>query len=103
MAGVRPGAQGGDLSRTWKLLDKTGRLQPGNEMAARYFLFGESGCRQIGAREAARMAARFGGTLQMLITGESWRRAEPRNAIHPKTTRALLRRAASHPRRRLRP
>ncbi|MDQ3545167.1 MAG: hypothetical protein M3429_01400 [Verrucomicrobiota bacterium] len=73
MVGTEPGPGGDDSSRKWTLLNKNGRIMPAADMAARYFLFGEGGCAQIGAKAAARMAAQLGGSLEMLITGETWR------------------------------
>ncbi|MEP6974888.1 MAG: hypothetical protein ABI897_05465 [Spartobacteria bacterium] len=93
MVGTHPGPRGDDLDRKWTLLDQSGRILPANDMALRYFLFGESGCEQIGAQKATEMAAKFGGSLQVLITGEAWPRSEAKNVIESAVTQALLRRA----------
>ncbi len=92
MVGTNPGPQGDDLARKWTLLDKGGRILPGNDMALRYFLFGEAGCQQVGAKDAARMAAQFGGSLETLISGELWHRPRPKKLVAPRKARSLPRR-----------
>ena len=98
MVGTEPGPGGDDLGRKWTLLNKNGRILPAADMAARYFLFGEAGWEQIGAKAAAKLAAELGGSLEMLVTGETWR-ATPRPKLRltarktplrpPKTPRKL--------------
>lgn len=77
MIGTDPGPGGDDFSRKWSQLNKNGRIRRADDMAARYFLFGEAGCAQIGAKAAAKLAAELGGSLEMLVTGETWRATPP--------------------------
>ncbi len=106
MIGTEPGPHGDDLGRKWTMLNKAGRIVPAQDMAARYFLFGEAGCEQIGAQSAAKLAAELGGSLEILITGETWRqpaRSKPSVRVEPK---AASRKSALRPRasrRKLRP
>ncbi len=97
MVGTDPGPGGDDFGRRWSMLNKAGIL-PAHDMAARYFLFGESGCAQIGAKAAAQLAARLGGSLETLVSGENWRLAQsgrPRvkksRAVSPRKTAAATR------------
>ena len=94
MVGTDPGPGGDDFGRNWKQMNKAGRILPAHDMAARYFLFGETGCEQIGAAAAAKMATIFGGSLETLISGENWRRTTPR----PKALSAKKSPAAREPR-----
>lgn len=80
MVGTEPGPGGDDLGRKWTLLNKNGRILPAHDMAARYFLFGESGCEQVGVKSAAKMAAQFGSSLEGLVTGETWRPIQSKTA-----------------------
>lgn len=97
MVGTDPGPGGDDFSRTWSMLNKAGQILPAHDMAARYFLFGESGCAQIGAKAAAELAAQLGGSLEMLISGENWQHAAPkpvtRDPIRPRAPRKPSHRA----------
>ena len=63
MVGTEPGPSGDDSGRKWTMINKTGQILPAQNMAARYFLFGESGCEQVGAKLAAKMAVQFGSSL----------------------------------------
>ncbi|MEO8044580.1 MAG: hypothetical protein ABI674_06705 [Spartobacteria bacterium] len=106
MVGTDPGPGGDDFGRNWKQMTIAGRIIPAHDMAARYFLFGETGCEQIGVAAAAKMAAKFGGSLETLISGEQWRRTAPRpKAFAAKKTRAAreTRIPARKTRRSLRP
>ena len=97
MVGTDPGPGGDDFGRTWTMLNKAGRILSAHGMAARYFLFGESGCEQIGAKAAAKLAVELGGSLEALVTRESWRRSESKAAI-PGRAEAFPRRKARNPR-----
>ncbi len=90
MVGTDPGPGGDDFSRKWTQLNKNCRILPADDMAARYFLFGEAGCAQIGAKAAAKLAVELGGSLEMLITGETWR-ATPRPKLRVTPRKAPLR------------
>lgn len=105
MIGTEPGPHGDDLGRKWTMLNKAGRILPAQDMAARYFLFGEAGCEQIGAHSAATLAAELGGSLEMLITGENWRRpARSRPSVRLETKAATRKPARPQAtRRKLRP
>ncbi|MEO7724655.1 MAG: hypothetical protein ABIU29_08220, partial [Chthoniobacterales bacterium] len=98
MIGTEPGPHGDDLGRKWTMLNKAGRVVPAQDMAARYFLFGDAGCEQIGAHSAANLAAELGGLLEILITGETWRqpaRSKPSVRVE---TKAASRKPALRPR-----
>ena len=79
MVGTDPGPGGDDFGRNWKQMSKSGRILPAHDMAARYFLFGEAGCEQIGAKAAGQLAAQLGGSLEMLVTGKNWRMTKPKS------------------------
>ncbi len=76
------------------MLNKAGQILPAQNMAARNFHFGESGCEQVGAKSAANMAAQFGSCLEALITGENWRPLKPKT-VAPKKQPAIATRKSS--------
>ncbi|HEY3661717.1 MAG TPA: hypothetical protein VGL24_01025 [Chthoniobacterales bacterium] len=94
MVGTAPGPSGDDFGRKWTMLNQAGQIMPAPNMAARYFLFGESGCEQVGAKSAAKMAAQFGSSIEALVTGEKWRPPKPKTVAPKKKPAATTRRTS---------